>query len=130
MNAQIATTGVSRMDHKTRTGKAAMSNARAFLAKVQLDDDLAEKMAEADGDMTRIVALAEGAGHACSARDLLAAYEDLLAEPDASVQGAADPAASEGLRTPSGFGYPIVYLTLASPSDYGYPIVYLAKQAS
>jgi hypothetical protein len=58
MNEQLATTGFSRMDQGTRAGDVNRSDARAFLARVEADERLAEKMAEADGDMARILAIA------------------------------------------------------------------------
>lgn len=118
MYAQTATTGSGRMGHETKM--MTMSNARAFLARVQVDDVLAAKLADADGDMPAILALAEGASLGCSARELATAYEELLRD------GSAEP----GLGAPSDMSHPAVYMTLGAPSDFGYPIVYLSRSSA
>ncbi|WP_434042478.1 MULTISPECIES: Nif11-like leader peptide family RiPP precursor [Sorangium] len=115
MNGQPATIGLSRMDQGTRAGDVKSSDARAFLAQVEVDERLAEKMAEADGDMTRILAIAAEAGCSCTAQDLARAYEEhVRAAPDGSAYD---------------FGYPFVYLRLGAPSDLSHAAVYLSLRA-
>lgn len=112
MNTQTMTTAAHRTGQEERTS---MSNARAFLARVQVDDALAAKLADADGDVPAILALAGSTSFACTARDLADAYEELVRAE----------AEQPGLAAPSDMSHPIVYMTLAAPSGCGYPIVYL-----
>ncbi|WP_437731526.1 Nif11-like leader peptide family natural product precursor [Sorangium sp. So ce1335] len=115
MNGQLATTGVSRMAEGTSAGDVKRSDARAFLARAEADEQLAEKMAEADGDMTRILAIAAEAGYSCTAQELVRAYEEhVRAEPGGSAYD---------------FGHPIVYLSLRAPSDLSHAAVYLSLRA-
>ncbi|WP_437965403.1 Nif11-like leader peptide family RiPP precursor [Sorangium sp. So ce260] len=103
------------MNQGTRAGDAKWSDARAFLAQVEADERLAEKVADADGDMTRILAIAAEAGCACTAQELARAYEEhVRAEAGASAYD---------------FGYPVVYLSLRAPSDLSHPAVYLSLRA-
>ncbi|MGK4002472.1 Nif11-like leader peptide family RiPP precursor [Sorangium sp. So ce1036] len=109
--------------------KQDLRDARAFLAQVEVDRDLAEKMAQADGDMTRILAIAAEAGHACTARELTAAYEELVrSAPEASACDLGDPGIHP-LRAPSDLGHAAVYLSLRAPSDLGHAAVYLSLRA-
>ncbi|WP_437935383.1 Nif11-like leader peptide family RiPP precursor [Sorangium sp. So ce341] len=115
MNGQLATAGLSSMNQGMRAGGAKRSDARAFLAQVEADERLAEKMAEADGDMARILAIAAEAGCSCTEQELARAYEEhVRAEPGASAYD---------------FGYPIVYLSLRAPSDLSHAAVYLSLRA-
>lgn len=116
MNAQTTTTGAPRMGHQAK----AMSNARAFLAKVQEDDVLAAKMADADGYMPAILALAAGASLPCTARDLLNAYEDLQRAE----------AAGPGPGAPADISHPMVYIPLVASADISHPCVYIPLVAS
>ncbi|KYG10796.1 hypothetical protein BE21_09835 [Sorangium cellulosum] len=103
------------MNQGMRAGDAKRSDARAFLAQVEADERLAEKMAEADGDMARILAIAAEAGCSCTEQELARAYEEhVRAEPGASAYD---------------FGVPVVYLSLRAPSDLSHAAVYLSLRA-
>ena len=116
MNSYSETTSVPRVSHGSIAARASEGDARAFLAAVEADGDLTMKLADADGDMTSILAIAAEAGYTCTARELLAAYEDLArGGPSASVQD---------------FGHPQVYLGLKAPSDLGHAAVYLSLRSS
>ena len=107
-----------------------MSQARVFLAQVEVDEVLAAKMAEADGDMARILAIAAEAGCSCTERDLLHAYEQhLRSGPDAALGGLGAATPAPALRAPSDLSHPAVYLSLRAPSDFGYPEIYLTARA-
>ncbi|WP_437973878.1 Nif11-like leader peptide family RiPP precursor [Sorangium sp. So ce295] len=115
MTGQLTTIGVSRTNQGTMAGGATRSDARAFLARVEADERLAEKMAEADGDMTRILTIAAEAGCPCTVQELARAYEEhVRAQPGASAYD---------------FGYPVVYLSLRAPSDLSHAAVYLSLRA-
>ncbi|WP_437631380.1 Nif11-like leader peptide family RiPP precursor [Sorangium sp. So ce854] len=130
MNGQLATTGVSRMDKGTTTGDVKRSDARAFLAQAEADERLAEKMAEADGDMTRILAIAAEAGFSCTAQELVRAYEEhVRAEPGASAYDFGYPVVYLSLRAPSDLSHAAVYLSLRAPSDLSHAAVYLSLRA-
>ncbi|WP_437776457.1 Nif11-like leader peptide family natural product precursor [Sorangium sp. So ce1097] len=130
MNGQLAMTGVSRMDKGTRAGDVKRSDARAFLAQAEADERLAEKMAEADGDMTRIVAIAAEAGYSCTAQELVRAYEEhVRAEPGASAYDFGYPVVYLSLRAPSDLSHAAVYLSLRAPSDLSHAAVYLSLRA-
>ena len=116
MNSYSETTLVSRKNHDRSAVKASRGAARAFLEAVESDSDLTMKLAEADGDMTSIVSIATEAGYVCTARELLAAYEDLArAAANASIQD---------------FGYPAIYMGLSAPSDLSHAMVYLSLRSS
>ncbi|WP_437574932.1 Nif11-like leader peptide family RiPP precursor [Sorangium sp. So ce887] len=130
MDGQLATTGFSSMNQGMRAGDAKRSDARAFLARVEVDERLAEKMAEADGDMTRIVAIAAEAGCACTAQELTRAYEEhVRAEPGASAYDSGVPVVYLSLRAPSDLSHAAVYLSLRAPSDLSHAAVYLSLRA-
>ena len=116
MNSYFETTIVSRTNHGKIAAKASRGDARAFLAAVEADGDLTMKLAEADGDMTSVLAIAAEAGYVCTARELLAAYEDFArAAANASIQD---------------FGYPVIYMGLSAPSDLSHAMVYLSLRSS
>lgn len=116
MNAYIENTIVSRTNHDKGGVKASSGAARAFLAAAEADDNLTMKLSEADGEMTRILAIAAEAGYVCTSRELLAAYEDFArAAANASIQD---------------FGYPFIYLGLRAPSDLSHAMVYLTLRSS
>ncbi|WP_437659533.1 Nif11-like leader peptide family RiPP precursor [Sorangium sp. So ce1182] len=130
MNEQLATIGFSRMDQGTRAGDVNRSDARAFLAQVEVDERLAEKMAEADGDMARILAIAAEAGCACTAQELARAYEEhVRAEPGDSAYDFGYPVIYLSLRAPSDLSHAAVYLSLRAPSDLSHAAVYLSLRA-
>lgn len=116
MNAYSDTAIVSRTNHDKDAVKASRGAARAFLAAAEADESLTMKLAEADGEMTRILAIAAEAGYVCTARELLAAYEDFArAAANASIQD---------------FGYPVIYMGLSAPSDLSHAMVYLSLRSS
>lgn len=119
MNAQAQTTGPGRMEHDKYT---ALQHARAFLRMAETDEDVARRLAEADGDMPRILAIANELSHPCTARDLAAAYDDMM-RSEAAAQKEQNGAA---IGAPSDPSHPIVYLTVGAPSDLTHACVYLS----
>ncbi|WP_437672357.1 Nif11-like leader peptide family RiPP precursor [Sorangium sp. So ce131] len=130
MNGHIVNTSVSRMDEGMSAAATTRRDARAFLAQVEVDEVLAAKMAEADGDMGRILAIASEAGCSCTERDLLRAYEQhLRSGPDAGLRDLGAAASAPKLGAPSDLSHAAVYLSLRAPADFGWPFVYLNARA-
>jgi predicted ribosomally synthesized peptide with nif11-like leader len=105
-NDHTTMSSTPRAGQDARRGQVPGQDARAFLARAELDEELAETMAEADGDMTRILAIAAEAGYTCTAQELVNAYDELVRSgPNAAIYD---------------FGHPMVYLNLRAPSDLGH----------